>query len=74
MDHPAERQAMPQKPSNSRPAGNCEVIIRRRNWLLLDSSQPDLPIAGLAKLRQTGIMAGLFTSRGAPGIQSGVIR
>jgi len=74
MHHPVERQDMPQKPSNSRPAGNYEVTIRRRNWFLLDSSQPDLPIAGLVKLRQTGIMASLFTSRGAPGIQSGVIR
>jgi hypothetical protein len=50
MDHPAERQDMPQKPSNSRPAGNFEVTIRRRNWFLLDSSQPDLPIAGYVKL------------------------
>jgi hypothetical protein len=46
MDHPAERHNMPQKPSNSRPAGNSEVTIRRRNWFLLDSSQPYLPIAG----------------------------
>ena len=36
MDHPAERQDMMQKPSNSRPAGNSEVTIRRRNRFLLD--------------------------------------
>jgi len=46
MDHPAERHNLPQKPSNSRPAGNSEVTIRRRNWFLLDSSQPYPPIAG----------------------------
>jgi hypothetical protein len=46
MDHPAERQGMPQKLSNSRPAGNSKLTIRRRNWFLLDSSQADLPIAG----------------------------
>jgi hypothetical protein len=46
MNHPEERPDMPQEPSNSRPAGNSEVAIRQRNWFLLDSSQPDLPIAG----------------------------
>jgi len=76
MDHPSERQNVPQKPSNSRPAGNCKLTIKGRNWFLLDSSQADLPIAGYVKVRQTGIWAGLFHINGRAGrdSQGGVIR
>jgi hypothetical protein len=75
MDHPAERQAMPQKPSNSRPADNSEVTIRRQNRPSLTQVNPTCRLR--IKLNHTDWYYGRSVHiKGRAGLdsQGGVIR
>ena len=76
MDHPAERQDMPQKPSSSRPAGNSYITISGQGGSSLIQVKPTCRLRvklGCAKLGIRGPFVHIKERAGRDSL-GGVIR